>query len=211
AHRLVAVELEINRGNIPVGIARRVREPGTQSLRGEADMELRIVVVRLPHQRRVLGARVPTQIAAHAPRIAGNLSWDAGAEYAALVGESDYNYPEFHVGLASQRLGARLSYAPRYPDRDVPAVYFELNGNQPMGRRLRLLGHLGWLRRGEDGAGDDGGGTRVDAQVGLGIAFEPFDLRIAWSQVNGRDERARQYPIEGNDDSGWIVTLSRAW
>jgi hypothetical protein len=79
------------------------------------------------------------------------------------------------------------------------------------GQAPALLGHLGWQRRGEDGAGDDGGDTRVDAQVGLGIAFEPFDLRIAWSQVSGRDERARQYPIYGGDDSGWIVTLSRAW
>ncbi|GAB3369860.1 hypothetical protein GCM10027431_17250 [Lysobacter rhizosphaerae] len=164
--------------------------------------------------RRPFGTEADLQAiayAGYARRMRGNLSWDAGAEYVALVGEPDYNYPEFHVGLASQRLGARLSYAPRYPDRDVPAVYFELNGNQPMGRRLRLLGHLGWQRRGEDGTGDDGGDTRVDAQVGLGIALEPFDLRIAWSQVNGRDERARQYPAGGNDDSGWIVTLSRAW
>jgi hypothetical protein len=152
-----------------------------------------------------------TTYAGYARRMRGNLSWDAGAEYVALVGESDYNYPEFHVGLASQRLGARLSYAPRYPDRDVAMVYAEFNGNQPLGRRLRLLGHLGWLRLGDDGGGDDGHDTRVDAQVGLGIALEPFDLRIAWSKANGHDQRAPRYPTQGDDDSGWIVALSRAW
>jgi len=152
-----------------------------------------------------------TTYAGYARRMRGNLSWDAGAEYVALVGDSNYNYPEFHVGLSSQRLGARLSYAPRYPDLDVPAVYVEFNGNQPLGTRVRLLGHLGWQRRGEDGADDDGGDTRVDAQVGLGVALEPFDLRIAWSKANGHDERVPRYPTEGDDDSGWIVALSRAW
>jgi uncharacterized protein (TIGR02001 family) len=164
--------------------------------------------------RRPFGTEADLQAmtyAGYARRMRGNLSWDAGAEYVALVGESAYNYPEFHVGLASQRLGARLSYAPRYPDLDVPTVYAEFDGNQPLGRRLRLLGHVGWLHRSGDGPGDDESDTSVDAQVGLGIALEPFDLRIAWSKASGRDERAPQYPTKREDDSGWIVTLSRAW
>jgi uncharacterized protein (TIGR02001 family) len=162
--------------------------------------------------RRPLGVDASAQLvtyAGYARRIRPGLSWEVGTEYVMLLGASEYDYPEFYIGLASERLSGRLYYAPRYFNEGAPVVYAEINGTQPLSRRLRLLGHVGGLRRDRD-ADDEGARTRFDAQLGLGIALEPFDLRIARVAVSDR-RNAERYPVDGADRNGWLLALSRSW
>jgi len=153
----------------------------------------------------------------YARRVRNGLSWEVGAEYAMLLGASGYDYPEFYVGLASDRFSGRLYYAPRYFGDDESVVYAELNGTHRVSERTRLLAHLGWLHRGEE---RDGGTyaayaperNRLDARVGLGVAFEPFDLQIAWVMTDSESEYTRLYPVYGSiDRGGWVLSLSRSW
>lgn len=146
----------------------------------------------------------------YARRLRSGLSWDLGAGYAAFTGRFDYDYPEFHVGLASERLGARISYAPRYFGEDAAVVYAQVDGAHELSERLRLLGHLGWTRR------DDAGATgfrwrqpRLDARIGIGLTLRGCDLQLAW--VTGRGEAGRSAAAGRSDRSTWVVSVSRAW
>ena len=157
--------------------------------------------------REPLGADANAQLvtyAGYARRVRGSLSWEVGAEYAMLLGASEYDYPEFYVGLASERLSGRLYYAPHYFDEGA-IIYAEINGTQPLSKRLRLLAHVGWLRPGQGDDADDER-TRFDALAGLGIALSGFDLRIAWVEAGGNEPEYR-----GDGDGGWTLTLSRSW
>lgn len=151
--------------------------------------------------------------AGYARRMGNGLSWEAGAEYATLVGVSGYDYPEFYVGLASEHFNTRLYYAPRYFGEDDDVVYAEWNGTRRISERLRLLGHLGWLHRSDERdsevvyASEE---SRLDARIGLGIALEPFDLQIAWVMTD--DESEGLYPVYGDiDRDGWVLSVSRSW
>ena len=162
--------------------------------------------------RRPFGVDANAQLVAYAGyarRVRGALSWEGGAEYVVLTGAPEYDYPEFYVGLVSERLSARLYYAPRYFSEDASAVYAEINGTQPLSRRLRLLGHAGWLRPGQE-PGAEAESPRFDVLVGLGFALEPFDIRIAWVTVGG-DASSDQYGPDETDRNGWTLALSRSW
>jgi uncharacterized protein (TIGR02001 family) len=149
----------------------------------------------------------------YARRSDGGLSWELGAEYAAFTGRFDYDYPEFYVGLASDRLGGRIYYARHYYGSDAPLAYVELNGAHELSDRLRLLAHLGWSRR--SGSGRTIYGTdrhRFDARVGIGAVLEGFDLQLTWVTTDGSDAYTPIPPIgSGAARQTWVLSLSRSW
>jgi uncharacterized protein (TIGR02001 family) len=150
----------------------------------------------------------------YARRLHDGLSWEAGAEYVAFSRYPGDNYPEFYLGLASDRLSGRLYYAPRYFSQDVAAFYAELNGHHALNERFRLLGHVGWLQRsGRSGEPYlDAQRRRFDARVGIGAVFGGFDLQLARVASDGSDGSYSGYPAYGRaDDGGWVVSVSRAW
>jgi uncharacterized protein (TIGR02001 family) len=150
----------------------------------------------------------------YARRLRGDLSWEAGAEYAAFSSYSRDNYPEVYFGLATDRLGGRLYYAPHYFGEDVATFYAELNGTHPLNERFRLQGHVGWLQRsGHDaGAGRGAERRRFDVRVGVGAALGGFDLQLARVASNGSGGGYSGYPALGDADNGaWILSVARAW
>lgn len=150
----------------------------------------------------------------YARRLGSGLSWDAGVQYALFTGNADYDYPEFHIGLTSSHLSARLHYAPRYFGVSAPVLYGEIDGAYAVTSQVRLLGHAGWLHRGGDGDLDEYlERHRFDVRIGIGVAPAGFDLQLAWVFTEGQSERLPVYaPCDDCiDSSGWVLSLSRSW
>lgn len=151
----------------------------------------------------------------YARRSSTGLSWELGVKHAAFTGRYDDDYPEVFVGLASDRLGARIYYARRYFGADAPNVYAEVNGAHELSDRLRLMAHLGWSRRG--GSGRMTYGTdrhRFDARLGIGAVLDGFDLQLAWVTTDGSDAAAyAPIPLIGSGAARqtWVLSLSRSW
>ncbi|PHV04340.1 hypothetical protein CSQ96_26425 [Janthinobacterium sp. BJB412] len=61
-----------------------------------------------------------------ARRQASGWSWEAGASATVHSRDHASDYREGFVGLAGERLGVRLSLAPRYLGRDLRSAYLEL-------------------------------------------------------------------------------------
>lgn len=152
--------------------------------------------------------------AGYARRLRGGLSWDVGVQYALFTGNVDYDYPEFHIGLTSTHLSARLYYAPRYFGVSAPVLYAEIDGAYPVSGQVRLLGHAGWLHRGSDGDLDEYlESHRFDVRIGMGMASAGFDLQLAWVFTEGQSGRLPVYaPCDDCiDRSGWVLSVSRSW
>ena len=150
----------------------------------------------------------------YARRLHGDLSWEAGAEYAAFSRYPGDNYPEFYLGLATDRLSGRLYYAPRYFSEDAAAFYAELNGNHALTERFHLLGHVGWLQRGGSSADadQDAQRRRFDVRIGVGAVFGGFDLQLARVASDGSGGSYSGYPAYGDaDDGAWVMSVSRGW
>ncbi len=164
-----------------------------------------------------LYGRPGTQLLAYlgyAHRLHAGLSWEAGAEYAAFSGYPGDNYPEFYLGLASNRLSGRIYYAPRYFSEDHAALYAELNGTRALNERFRLLGHVGWLQRSGHDADPDQGAQRrrFDVRIGVGAALGGFDLQLARVASDGSSGSYSGYPAYGDaDDGAWVMSVSRSW
>jgi uncharacterized protein (TIGR02001 family) len=151
--------------------------------------------------------------AGYARRMTSSTHWEIGAEYAAYVGDSQYDYPEAYIGVVAERVSARLYYAPRYFDDDAPVLYAELNGSWPMGTRARLIGHLGGLRRNGSGKSPyepEPDRERIDARVGVGVALGRFDLQLAWVMNDGQGAYYSYYSGH-SDDQGWVLSVAHDW
>lgn len=144
--------------------------------------------------------------------IDSSLSWEAGAEYATIVGRTEYNYPELYLGLASDRYSVRLSYARHYFGQPAPALYAAIDRNWRLSDRLRLLGHLGLLRR--NGYAEYASSHyRADARVGLALTWRDYHLQLAWTIARGSEA---PYPFGYEADAlparqAWVFSCSRSW
>ncbi|MFC5576718.1 hypothetical protein ACFPOA_01650 [Lysobacter niabensis] len=138
--------------------------------------------------RRPLGVDANAQLVTYAGHALARraLSWEVGAEYVMLTGASEYDCPEFYVGLVSERLSGRLYCTARSRCPNDCACWVTRGGcalaRNPTPRRRT---------------------PRFDVLIGLGIALEPFDLRIAWVTVGGREPD--QYGPHGTDRDGWTL------
>lgn len=151
----------------------------------------------------------------YARRLRPGLSWDVGADYAAFTGDRGYDYAEAYAGLAGERLGLRLHYAHRYFGEGPPVLYAEGNGSLPLSPRLRLLGHLGVLRR-NGGNGRYGGEApsryRYDASAGAGLTLGAYDLQLRRIANRGGAYYRFGYPARAAAvDDAWTLSVSRTW
>ena len=114
----------------------------------------------------------------YARRLASGLSWEAGASSTAFVHASEYNYREIYAGLGSDRISARVYLAPAWYGDGGRVAYGELNGFHPLRERIKLIAHVGVLRRlrGPVATAPD----RVDLR--LAIAYDAGDctIQLAW-------------------------------
>lgn len=114
-----------------------------------------------------------------ARRLASGWSWEAGASATVHSRDHASDYREGFVGLAGERLGVRLSLAPRYLGRDLRSAYLELNGFQPVHERLKLIAHLGLLHPLSQGAGPQQR-DNFDLRLGIAATLGDASLQLAW-------------------------------
>ena len=145
----------------------------------------------------------------YAKRLSSGISVEVGGDYAAFAEAGDLNYAELFVGAATDQLSARVYYSPRYFGESSGAVYGEINVAQPLVDRVRLQGHVGFLRyRYESPYGiapraDFDAVQRVfDARIGVRIDLDPFQLEVAWVGVSNH---AAAFLITGNTSPNGVV------
>jgi uncharacterized protein (TIGR02001 family) len=149
--------------------------------------------------------------AGYARRIDASTSWDVGVAYAAFLGNTDYDYPELHLGISRGRFSARLYYAPEYFGISSPVYYAEVDGAFPLSPRWRLLAHVGWLHRSASGEEDYYlERHRFDGRVAFAWTLAAFDLQVAWVFSDGQAGRYPAYPGARADDQ-WTLSVARSW
>lgn len=152
-----------------------------------------------------LSDRRQTQLTAYAGRaqqLTSTLSWDAGVTRSTYLRDAHLNYHEFYVGVARERVNARLFYSPAYYG-DERSVYLDLNGAYPVNDQVSLALHGGLLHL-FDEEGGDGGHTARSIDVRLALVYETGDysIKAGW-QIKGHDylagsRRARALSISAS-------------
>lgn len=149
--------------------------------------------------------------AGFASRLPSGISLEAGGDYSAFTGAGSDDYGEIFLGVATENLSARIYYSPRYYGQSANAVYAEINGALPLGDRVRLLVHVGYLstRAGYGYPGSPSDQHVVDARIGLGAVFDLIQVELAWVGIS---DKYLAYRITGNDSPNTVVlTLSHAF
>jgi uncharacterized protein (TIGR02001 family) len=106
-----------------------------------------------------------------AGRLPSGMTWDAGVSRFAFSRGHEYDYAEFHAGLALDRASVRLFLSPAYYGRDRSA-YLDLNAFHPLDERVRLTFHAGLLHS----FGDTH--DRADLRVGLAATLGDCTLQL---------------------------------
>jgi uncharacterized protein (TIGR02001 family) len=119
----------------------------------------------------------------YAQRLRSGLSWEAGASSVSFSNLSFYNYREVFLGLASDRLAARVYYAPAYYGYGGRVAYAELNGFYPLRERIKLIAHAGLLH-GLTGLAANAR-DRIDLRLALGFDAGQYNLQLAWLGTTG--------------------------
>jgi uncharacterized protein (TIGR02001 family) len=106
-----------------------------------------------------------------AGQLPSGMTWDAGVSRVAFTRGHEYDYVEFHAGVALDRASARLFLSPAYYGGDRSA-YLDLNAFHPLDERVRLTFHAGLLHSFGD-AND-----RADLRVGLAATLGDCTLQL---------------------------------
>jgi uncharacterized protein (TIGR02001 family) len=139
-----------------------------------------------------------------ASRLASGISLEAGGDYSVFTSAAADDYGEVYLGIASDRLSARIYYSPRYYGQRANAWYGEVNAAQPLTDRVQLFAHLGLLTTRTTYPYTPQIEQRiVDGRIGLGADFDLFHLELAWVGITSRS---------GNNTAsvGYRVTGSRS-
>ena len=149
-----------------------------------------------------------------ASRLTSDISVEAGGDYSAFTGAAGDDYGEAYLGVASDKLSARIYYSPRYYGQRASAWYGEINGAQPLTERVRLLAHVGFLiTRTTDPYAPPVEQHIVDGRIGLGADFDLFHVELVWVGLGGsiaNNSANAGYRITGSSSPNTVVlTLSR--
>lgn len=115
-----------------------------------------------------------------AGQLPSGLSWDAGVHRVAFLREHQYDYIEFHAGLALDRASLRLFLSPAYYG-DARTAYLDLNAFHPLDERWRLTFHAGTLHA--FGGYEGGPIDRTDLRLGLAAGFGDWSVDLGWQTV----------------------------
>jgi uncharacterized protein (TIGR02001 family) len=126
--------------------------------------------------------------AGYAKRMPSGLSLEAGADYSAMTGDKSYSYGEVYVGIASDKVSARLYYSPRYFGLKPGVIYGEINASQELLDRVRLIAHGGVLRNNSSEAyGQPTDRYVFDGSVGVVFDFDQFSVQLSWVGISSLD------------------------
>lgn len=142
-----------------------------------------------------LHERGGTQLIAYAGmarRLASGWSWEAGASRSVLTRDHGSDYGEWYAGLAAERIGVRLYFAPHYFGRDMRTLYAEINGLHPLQHGFKLVAHIGVLRP-LSHPGMESASMRRDGSIGLAAALGDWNAQLAWVASSGGAPRSVYY------------------
>jgi uncharacterized protein (TIGR02001 family) len=140
-------------------------------------------------------------------------SWDVGVVtyvFPRPAAGPKYDYTEGFIGASFDTLASRLSYANSYFGGGR-AVYLELNATRPIVNRISLIGHLGYLDRGQPREPLASGQRRglVDFLAGINIDVSGFTLGLS---VVGTDAQQNACPAgTGHCSTTAVLSVSRAF
>jgi uncharacterized protein (TIGR02001 family) len=149
-----------------------------------------------------------TGYAGYVRRLNGSLSADAGVAYSNFSGGENYNYLEWHAGLTSRALAARLYYAANYFGQDIHTLYGELNASHRLGDHWNLVAHAGVLKAvgSMPQPPPDNGNAHPDFLAGFEYGAQPWRLQLS-RVFNDRSNRI--YPLNPDHLGGvWAARIS---
>lgn len=143
-----------------------------------------------------------TAYGGYSRRLESGLGWELGVTRTEFVPTPNYRYSEVFAGLSSDSFNARIYFSPNYFGQSARSIYAELNGAYPIRERLRLLGHIGYLRTFSDNEYlASYAATRFDTRVGVGAGIANWEFNLAWVAI----ERSRAKYRYGDRDSPTLV------
>jgi uncharacterized protein (TIGR02001 family) len=150
----------------------------------------------------------------YALRLASGVSLEAGGDYSAFAGVSNFDYGEVFVGASAESVSARIHYSPRYFGTSSNAVYGEINSAHPLIDALRLHVHVGFLRYRYDYPYASLYGvtpTKIifDARIGVRADIDPFQLEVAWVGIS--DHSAAYFITGRRTPNGVVASVSLAF
>ncbi|MCS6946514.1 MAG: TorF family putative porin [Steroidobacteraceae bacterium] len=109
--------------------------------------------------------------------------WEVGAVYYTYLSESDFNYPEFYVGIAKPlsdkfSLEGKLWFSNDYVAADENAFYAEANASYSLPNNWALNFHVGHSWGDYWDAANDGGYT--DFALGIGYTYKNFTFDLKY-------------------------------
>lgn len=134
--------------------------------------------------------------AGYAKRLSSGLTLDGGithSEYSRYsYRAAARSYTEAYAGLSGRFLAARIYASPDYLKHGT--LYGELDGNIPLGAKLRLTGHVGLLVPLRKGADGESYGKDVDWRIGVTRQIGAVSIQAAWTAVRpGHDLYRERY------------------
>jgi uncharacterized protein (TIGR02001 family) len=130
--------------------------------------------------------------AGYAQLLPSGVSWDAGVSRYAFPQLPGWNFNEFVVGAALDKVSARVSYAPDYLGMRTRTWYGELNGGVelPAGR-WRAFWHLGYLGSVHAAPGAVVG--RYDTRLGLQAGWYDWRAELSFDTARKRKTGGAYY------------------
>jgi len=123
---------------------------------------------------------------------------------------SNYDYTEAFIGASYQSINARAYYSGNYLGGGH-AAYFELNASRPLGERLVLFGHVGYLAEHEPRQLAYRGQDRPFFDGRIGVSIEVFKFRLELS-VTGTTATQAACPVgRGQCGTAGVVAISRSF
>ena len=139
---------------------------------------------------------------------AGDLHWEAGADYSLFSSAHAYDYGEIYAGITVRKLNVRVRYSPQYFGVGRASLYAEMNATQPLRDGVALLAHVGVLAP-LSGAPDPYPATvrnPVDVRAGVGIDVAALNIQLAWTWTDGVGNSYAAYP--GQRRGAFVASLS---
>ena len=153
------------------------------------------------------GVQAVPYIGVAAP-VAGDLHWEAGADYSIFSSAHAYDYGELYAGITIRKLNVRVHYSPEYFGRAHASLYGEMNATQPLQDGVALLAHVGVLAP-LSSAPDPYTETvhnPVDVRAGVGIDVAALNIQLAWIWTDGVGNSYPAYPAQQR--SAFVASLS---
>ena len=145
-----------------------------------------------------------------AQRINAGVSWDAGISAVRFKGAENYDYTEWYAGLHGERMGARLSLAPRYFGVGGPTAYLEWNGSRALAPDWDLVAHAGYLHAlGSAERWRYPTQPRFDLRLGVATLLEGWTVQLAWTAT--RDNAALYQGGVGAAPRRFVLSTTRAF